>query len=63
MTESDNQQPDQQKQPVPVIQQPDQQKHPNPPNPQPDQPNQHIDAGNPQKKPHEQPENPLRQQK
>ena len=63
MTEQDNPQPDQQKQPVPLIQHPDQQKHPNPPNPQPDQPDQHIETFNPQKKPNEQPENPIRQQK
>lgn len=59
MTELDNQQPDQQKQPVPLIQNPDQQEQPNPPHPQPDQPkpptpqadqpDQHIGTSNPQK--------------
>ena len=63
MTEQDNPQPDQQKQPVPLIQHPDQQKHPNPPNPQLDQPDQHIGTANLQKNPDEQPENPIRQQK
>ena len=73
MTEQDDQQPDQQKQPVPLIQNPDQQEQPNPPHPQPDQPkpptpqpdqpDQHIGISNPQRKPNEQPENPVTQQK